>query len=474
MAAAAGLQRWDVLDGLTGLVGQCMLAEEEGPGQATRYRLLETMRAYARQHLPASQQAQVARLHRAHARFYAAFAERAGPELYGPAQLDWQQRIRFERDNLHAAVTWALASNGQAPRLAFRIVAALASLSVTSPAITRGWAEACLTRLEACPPGLRAPILAAAAWSGFLGEDFALALRRAEQALAEPASGDALIFETIRGVPASIYAFTGQPERGVGIYREARQEAAGRGIEIAVGFTLSGEALAWTWAGDYAAARQPAMQAVEIARRVRNPTLSAGASYAAAEAIWHREPQAALLLIEDCLALTRAGAYDTILGNALTLAGVIRARNGDLPGALAALQEATLRHHADGSRLLLGHTLRGAAMVLARLGEAGPAAVLSGALAAHFPGSISARHENERRAIDRTQILARQALGEAAYDAAVGRGAAMDDDEVVGYAVGELRRVAGLLAEPGVPALQVPPGPASGPQETTAGPPRPA
>jgi predicted ATPase/transcriptional regulator with XRE-family HTH domain len=62
VAAAAGLERWDVLDGLTGLIGQSLLAEEEGPDQASRYRLLETMRAYARQHLPVGQ---LGRLHRA-------------------------------------------------------------------------------------------------------------------------------------------------------------------------------------------------------------------------------------------------------------------------------------------------------------------------------------------------------------------------------------------------------------------------
>jgi hypothetical protein len=71
------------------------------------------MRAYARQHLTA---AQLTRLHHAHAQFYAAFAERAGElELFSPAQLDWQRRIRAERDNLHAAVTWALARGGQDP-----------------------------------------------------------------------------------------------------------------------------------------------------------------------------------------------------------------------------------------------------------------------------------------------------------------------------------------------------------------------
>ena len=75
--------------------------------------------------------------------------------MIGPAQLDWQDRIRAERDNLQAAITWALARDGQDPRLAFRIVTALLALAALSPVIIRGWADACLTRLDACPPGLR-------------------------------------------------------------------------------------------------------------------------------------------------------------------------------------------------------------------------------------------------------------------------------------------------------------------------------
>jgi hypothetical protein len=216
------------------------------------------------------------------------------------------------------------------------------------------------------------------------------------------------------------------------------------------------------------------MEAVEIARRVRNPELSAMASFVAAAAIGRSDPQAALLLIEDCLALTRAGAFDTLHGVALTRAGDFRARNGDLPGALAALQEGTLQHHADGTRLFLGHALRTGAMVLARLGEAGPAAVLSSAVAAHFPGPPSSWYEDEQGKADQEQALIRHALGEAAYDAAVSRGTAMDEDEVVRYAVGEFRRVAALLAEPGARAPDAAPGPASGPLGTIAFPPRPA
>jgi hypothetical protein len=165
------------------------------------------------------------------------------------------------------------------------------------------------------------------------------------------------------------------------------------------------------------------------------------------------------MLIEDSLALTRAGASDPVLDTALMLAGLIRARTGDLPGALAALQEAMAQQHADGDRLLLGITLQIAAVVLAGLGEAEPAAVLAGAFSAHFPPDISAVPKDEQMWIGEAQSLARRALGEAAYSAALARGAAMDDDQIVGYAQGEYRRLVAPRAEPGAQAPESLPGP---------------
>ena len=451
-----GLQRWDVLDSLISLVGKSLVAEEEGPDQTSRYRLLETMRAYARQHLAAGA---LGLLQRRHAEHYAAFAERAGLELAGPAQLEWQPRIRAERDNLQAAVAWALAGGGQDRPLAFRIVAALAGLAAISPSTARGWAEACAAQIGACPPELRGRVLAAAAFSATFAGDLPLARRRAEDGLRDPASSDPISLGLLRIVLAQTYTLTGQPERGASIAREGRQEAAEQGIEILVGHLLAAEAMAWTAAKDYAAARPPGMEAVEVARRVQNPALSAWAFCAAAGAIWPGDPQAALRLIEDSLALTRAGAHDPLLGIALNWAGFIRAQTGDLPGALAVLQEAMAQHHADGNRLTLGMTLQMAAVALARLGEAEPAVVLSGAFSAHFPPHVSAIHEDERMGIGEAQSLARQALGEAAYSAALARGAAMDDEEVVEYAMGEYRRLAALRAGPGTQAPESQPGP---------------
>jgi predicted ATPase/class 3 adenylate cyclase len=457
-----GLQRWDVLDGLTALVGKSLVAEEEGPGQTSRYRLLETMRAYARQQLAAGE---LGRLRHRHAGYYAAFAERAGLELLGPAQLEWQQRIRAELDNLQATVTWALTSDGQAGPLAFRVVAALAGFAVTSPSAVGGWADACLAQIGACPPELRGMVLAAAAWSALFASDLPLALRRAEDALDDPAAGDPVSLAMLRLVLSMSYSLTGRPERGASIAREGGREVAELGIEILTGYFLANEAIAWSTAGDYAAARPPAMEAVEVARRVQNPGLSAWAFTTAAGAIWPEEPEAALTLVEESLALTRAGAFDPALDTALTWAGFIRARNGDLPGALDALQEAIAQQHADGNRLLLNMTLQITAVVLARLGAAEPAAVLSGAFTAHFPPGISGVHQDVTMGIEEAQSLARHALGEAAYSAALARGTAMDEDQLIEYAQGEYRRLAALRAQPGAQAPESPPGPAQSRQE---------
>ena len=433
VAGAGDLGQWDILDALTALVGKSMVAEEEGADQTSRYRLLETMRAYARQQLAAAGGQDL--VQRRHAEHYAAFAEQAGPGLLGPQQLSWQRQIQGELDNLQAAVTWTFTGD-QTGQFAFRIVAALAFSAVFGRSAVGAWAERALAEARTCSPETRASVIAAAGWSAFWAGDLLLAQRRAEDAIREPASGDPISYGLPRALLSRTYALTGQLERAASIVTEGL-ESAERGSQVVAGHLLAMEAMAWDAAGNHAAARRPAMEAVEVARRVRNPALSAMAFYAAAAAVWVEDPKSALTFVEDSLALTRAGAFDSILGFALSLAAAIRIRNGDLPGALAVLQEATAQEHGDGNRLGLGVTLQRGALVLARLGEPEPAAILVGAVSAHF----AVTNANDRLDIDETQVLARRALGAADYNAALRRGAAMDDDQVVAYAFGELQRL---------------------------------
>jgi hypothetical protein len=68
-----------------------------------------------------------------------------------------------------------------------------------------------------------------------------------------------------------------------------------------------------------------ALEAVEVTRKAGNPGMSATAYYAAAQALWLTDPPTAWTMAEDSLALTRAGAFDSIHGFALSLASLATA-----------------------------------------------------------------------------------------------------------------------------------------------------
>ncbi|MFF9852756.1 BTAD domain-containing putative transcriptional regulator [Streptomyces litmocidini] len=79
-----------------------------------RYRMLETIRAYAAERLPAGDPAIAA-----HHAYYRELAEAADPELRGPAQLEWLARLDAEDANLRAALRRGTPEDG------LRLVAAL-------------------------------------------------------------------------------------------------------------------------------------------------------------------------------------------------------------------------------------------------------------------------------------------------------------------------------------------------------------
>ncbi|MEU8172495.1 BTAD domain-containing putative transcriptional regulator [Microbispora hainanensis] len=70
-----------------------------------RYRMLETIKAYAAERLAESGHERTVRL--AHAEFFARLAETAEPHLRGAEQIEWLARLSAEHDNLSAALRWA-------------------------------------------------------------------------------------------------------------------------------------------------------------------------------------------------------------------------------------------------------------------------------------------------------------------------------------------------------------------------------
>jgi non-specific serine/threonine protein kinase len=95
----------EILDLLAHLVDKSLVVVEDRGGEA-RYRLLETVRQYGREKLIESGEEAV--LRGRHLNWVLARAERAEPELRGPDQGVWLDRLDVEHDNLRSALEWSL------------------------------------------------------------------------------------------------------------------------------------------------------------------------------------------------------------------------------------------------------------------------------------------------------------------------------------------------------------------------------
>ncbi|HYN70021.1 MAG TPA: AAA family ATPase, partial [Candidatus Eisenbacteria bacterium] len=112
-AASAGPAEVDAfltLDGLTRLVDRSLVLVDRGA--TTRYRMLETIRQYARERLIESGEANV--IADRHFDYFAALAGVAAVELHGPAMVDWLDRLDAEAENLGSALEWGLESTPEA------------------------------------------------------------------------------------------------------------------------------------------------------------------------------------------------------------------------------------------------------------------------------------------------------------------------------------------------------------------------
>ncbi|NDU72986.1 AfsR/SARP family transcriptional regulator [Actinomadura sp. DSM 109109] len=120
-ADGADVAPGDVLDLLARLVDRSMVVRAGSPGQ-TRYRLLESVAAYALDRLEEAGEAERVRLR--HLTFHVDLAERAEPGLRGSDQRRWLRRLDAEHADLRGALEEAVRRRDAG--LALRLVNALA------------------------------------------------------------------------------------------------------------------------------------------------------------------------------------------------------------------------------------------------------------------------------------------------------------------------------------------------------------
>ncbi|MBC7228133.1 MAG: tetratricopeptide repeat protein [Thermoflexales bacterium] len=183
VAGGEGLARLQVLDLLASLVNQSLVGAERA-GEATRFRLHEVTRQYARARLvEAGEEAWV---RNRHLDFFCRLAESLEGNLLGTLPPNAFGRLAQEYDNLRAALEWSLREEGDA-RTGLRLAAALPNFWEMRGqfAAERGWLEELLTRAgAAAPPDLRAKALRGAGRLAYYQCDFVAARSFFEQSVA--------------------------------------------------------------------------------------------------------------------------------------------------------------------------------------------------------------------------------------------------------------------------------------------------
>jgi len=175
----------EVLDLLSRLVGKSLVVMEERDGE-TRYRMLETIRQYAREKLDAS--GEVEGLRDRHLEFFMELAEKAEPQLLGPEQVDWLNRLEHDHDNLRAALQTAWNRQKSNPGGDFsllRLASALTRFWLRHSHIREAydWSRASLENSENAPAALRANMLRFAGFIEYEQDQYAEAEALLEQSL---------------------------------------------------------------------------------------------------------------------------------------------------------------------------------------------------------------------------------------------------------------------------------------------------
>jgi predicted ATPase/DNA-binding SARP family transcriptional activator len=304
--ADPAVNRAEVLDLVESLVAKSLVTVEP-TGDELRYRLLETLRAFAAERL--AREGDADRRHHAHLTHFAALAGRAEPELEGPRAEQWLDRLEADHDNLRAALTWAAESGRMVDGLAAAV--ALRTFWDVRGHLAEGrrWLE----RFEAavCPPAGTAPA----------GEGGELCLRAALFA-------------------GELAARQGDLDGADAHYRRAETAARAAGARWCVARVLHSRAALAGLRGHYPMARALLDECLAVARELNDPRLLARGY---GNLGWIAVQQGDLPAAEPALQVSLAGfrALGDLQGVAwlLQYLGDLARNRGDLPTARRLLEE---------------------------------------------------------------------------------------------------------------------------------------
>jgi non-specific serine/threonine protein kinase len=435
VCSGAPITKDDVVYVLIRLIEQSLVvAEEDGD----RYRMLETVRQYARERLQESGEAEQWR--ERHLEYFLALAEKAKPGIEGPQQREWLNRLETEHDNLRSALTWATGADAvSGMRLAsacwrFWLIRGYAREGL-------GWLSAVLADAPAEHTKDRARALSAAATMARATSDFSKARTLYEDAL--------LIWRELdnRHGVAGALGNLGMVSYDQGDYTEAitRHEESltiwrELGDQIGIARTLLALGNVVYSQGDERAAESLYERSLAIARELGDQRAIAILLHnlGMVAAYHRRDYQAAKSLYEEALALRRELGDRSGIASSLNNLGAVAFEQGDHPSSKALLTESLAMHRDLANRQGMTECLEALASLALASGRFEPGARLCGH-AARLREEIGSPFPLwERLDYDRRIASARASFGnDAAFDLAWREGHAMTLEQALEYALQE-------------------------------------
>jgi predicted ATPase len=417
-----------ILDGVASLLDKSLLQQTERQGEEPRLLMLETIREYGLEALAANGEMESGQ--RAHAAYYLALAEEAEPELEGPQQVSWLERLEREHDNLRAALQWSQEPTGeeetkQRNELALRLAAALLWFWRGRGHYREGqdFLERALAGSKAVAVPLQVKALKAAANLAFEQGDLDRAEALFEECLPRcrdlrDTAGMALSLGQLGHIAANRSNFvvaSSRIEESLALYREVGDvEGIATSLwrltiplyyrrgEYARSFSLSEESLALfrevgnirgiIWSlfglakglfssqGDPATARALLEEALALCREVgHKESMSWGLAALGEVVLQQGDAVTARSRLQESLAIGREMGKKEYIASSLCLLGRVAAFQGDYPAARSLLEESLAIGSQESHNPDIPSSLEGLADVVALQGEPAWAARLWGA-----------------------------------------------------------------------------------------------
>jgi predicted ATPase/DNA-binding SARP family transcriptional activator len=421
------------LNTLARLVGASLIQPGQHAGR-TRYRLLETVREYALDRLIESGEQEPARCrHLAH---YLALAEEAEKHLHGGDQTQWLERLEAERDNLRAALMFALELGD--PETSMRLAGALSWFWYLRGHYRDG--RELLDRTLATD----GPVSGASRAKALKGAG-TLAFLMCEYDDASSLLTDGLtLYREIgdkHGIASSLQVLGSvareRAEYATAVAYHHESLALWRELDDAKGVARSLNYLSFVaWLGnDHETARKLAVQTLAQFREVADQEgIAWSLLNLAASALQRGDLAEVVTLSEDAAALSLEVGYKEGVAWSLNLRGLVAQEEGDAAGAAQYLTESLDGHVELGDRWRSAGVLEALATLAAQQGDHLRAARLFGAgdalrdaIGAPVPGC-------DRAARDRALTATRAATDAAAFASAWSDGRAMSLKQAVAEA----------------------------------------